>query len=579
MTRHTPRHLALVTFALCILTFLSGLGASARAQAPQPEACLSPAESFVLDKFKVGQKADFTDSTDPNGWKPQNPDEPRVIRAACLKQVLSGSAEGVKFGPEGLILQGAVVDGPLLLSNEKIPYSVSLISCTFNGLVSFINVTIKGNFNISNSVERFSAHCEGKDKSTGSVFKDQFLLINATVEGDIYARNSVFAWKPPCPCEYAHSVCDAADFEEAKVSNDAVFDGARFEGPADFEGGHFSQVLFARHAQFNHLANFVDVRVTDDLVLDGSTFASGADFSRAVVENQFSIAVGKDEQGNDKWGTNFADATDQVSFEDVNVGQLTLSAKTEFGGRPHVGGMTYKRISMNDPHKDAEAVELWFDLLNKTEYRVDCYTALESFMEKQGYSSRANAFYIRQRDREAGEAFRHSRLWGTAVWCWDSFLKYTVGYGRWPWLALIYGIVIIGVGCLVFPEDKMEILKKDEKEPKKDEKRPKYSPFWYSLDLFLPVVDLHASQMWVPVWPDAPRRVRYRDYPKFAALVVISAARNVLKFARVLKNPRPTSREAQAVKDKVRWHYMHVHALLGWILIPIGLAAITGIIK
>jgi hypothetical protein len=575
MTRHTPRHLALVTFALCALTFLSGLGASARAQTPQPEACLSPAESFVLDKFKVGQKADFTDSTDPNGWKPQNPDEPRVIRAACLKQVLSGSAEGVKFGPEGLILQGAVVDGPLLLSNEKIPYSVSLISCTFNCLVSFINVTIKGNFNISNSVERFSAHCEGKDKSKGSVFKDQFLLINATVEGDIYARNSVFEWKPPCPCEYAHSMCDAADFEEAKVSNDAVFDEARFEGPADFEGGHYAQVLFAKGTQFKDLANFVDVRVKDDLDLSDSTFASGADFSRAIIENEFSIA-----------GAKFDEPTDRVVFEDMNVGELTLREKLEFAGKPHISGLTYKRISRDtsfdkpgEPHNDQRVWDAWLGLLEQTEYTLDGYTALESFEKGQGYSGRADACYIAQRDKEAGAVYQRSRLRGAALWCWDFFLKWTVGYGRRPWLALIYGIVIIGVGCLVFPEDKMEILKKDEKEPKKDEKGSKYSPFWYSLDLFLPVVDLHASQMWVPVWPDAPRRVRYRDYPKFAARVVISAARNVLKFARVLKNPRPTSREAQAVKDKVRWHYMHVHALLGWILIPIGLAAVTGIIK
>src|SRR5204863_4603300 len=125
-----------------------------------------------------------------------------------------------------------------------------------------------------------------------SIFEGQFLFINITVEGDIYARNSVFAWKPPgnTACLRAYSACDAADFEEAKVANDAVFDRARFEGPADFEGGHFSQVLFASNAQFNDLANFVDVRVKDDLDISDSAFASGADFSRAVVENQFSIA-------------------------------------------------------------------------------------------------------------------------------------------------------------------------------------------------------------------------------------------------------------------------------------------------
>ena len=161
---------------------------------------------------------------------------------------------------------------------------------------------------------------------------------------------------------------------------------------------------------------------------------------------------------------------------------------------------------------------------------------------------------------------------GAALWCWDLFLKYSVGYGRKPELALIYSLIVIVVGCGAFPRSKMELHKKDEKELK-------YSRFWYSLDLYLPVVDIHASEMWVPVWPNDSRPVRFRDYPKFAALIVWSIVKRGLKFVPILNNLRPTSREVEQVKDKVRWHYMHVHALLGWILIPIGLAAVTGIVK
>lgn len=61
---------------------------------------------------------------------------------------------------------------------------------------------------------------------------------------------------------------------------------------------------------------------------------------------------------------------------------------------------------------------------------------------------------------------------------------------------------------------------------------PKYSAWWYRLDLFMPVVDLQFAQTWIP----DPNR----------------------KFAR---------------------NYARVHKFLGWILIPIGLAAVTGLIK
>ena len=59
-----------------------------------------------------------------------------------------------------------------------------------------------------------------------------------------------------------------------------------------------------------------------------------------------------------------------------------------------------------------------------------------------------------------------------------------------------------------------------------------YSRLWYSLGLFLPFVDLKSDKVWKPNENE--------------------------RFLR---------------------HYMRVHILLGWILIPILLAAISGLIK
>src|SRR3989304_4833784 len=59
-----------------------------------------------------------------------------------------------------------------------------------------------------------------------------------------------------------------------------------------------------------------------------------------------------------------------------------------------------------------------------------------------------------------------------------------------------------------------------------------YNGFWYSLGLFTPFVDLGSVRIW------QPKKERW--------------------FAR---------------------NYMHAHKILGWLLIPIALAAFTGIIK
>jgi hypothetical protein len=59
-----------------------------------------------------------------------------------------------------------------------------------------------------------------------------------------------------------------------------------------------------------------------------------------------------------------------------------------------------------------------------------------------------------------------------------------------------------------------------------------WNRFWYSLGLFLPFVDLQADKVWKP-----------------------KADQTFLR------------------------NYMRVHILLGWILIPLVLAALTGLIK
>jgi hypothetical protein len=63
-------------------------------------------------------------------------------------------------------------------------------------------------------------------------------------------------------------------------------------------------------------------------------------------------------------------------------------------------------------------------------------------------------------------------------------------------------------------------------------REPKYQPFWYSLGLFLPVVDLGQTKAWRP------------------------------DRKRILAS-----------------NYAQVHVLLGWLFIPIALAAVTGLLK
>ena len=82
----------------------------------------------------------------------------------------------------------------------------------------------------------------------------------------------------------------------------------------------------------------------------------------------------------------------------------------------------------------------------------------------------------------------------------------------------------------MLPSEKLR-LREDDGEKKKDDEDG-YNPWWYSIGLFLPIVDLEDAKKWT-------------------------------------------------VKPEHKWrrHYMRVHVILGYLLVPIGLAAWTGLIR
>jgi hypothetical protein len=144
------------------------------------------------------------------------------------------------------------------------------------------------------------------------------------------------------------------------------------------------------------------------------------------------------------------------------------------------------------------------------------------------------------------------------------FFYVTVGYGYKPWLSLIYSVFFIVIGWLLFrwgynrgaiaPYHPLsyEISKSPGgRVPHYD---PPFSPFWYSLDNFLPIVDLRQKGRWMP---DLHSETRVFEHWRFAR------NRNL------------------GEKLKLGWWlriYLWFHILFGWLLSTVFLGAITGII-
>lgn len=150
---------------------------------------------------------------------------------------------------------------------------------------------------------------------------------------------------------------------------------------------------------------------------------------------------------------------------------------------------------------------------------ADVYSKLDEFFARLGHRADANKIFVAGKRRDRAENLRG------IYWFGSWMLDWLVGYGRHPWRAGIPCAFFVVLGCFLFLPSRMEA------QDPEDAQRV-YNPFWYSLGLFLPFVDLQADKIWKP------------------------------------KNDRWFLR-----------HYMRVHILLGWILVPILLAAISGLIK
>jgi hypothetical protein len=323
-----------------------------------------------------------------------------------------------------------------------------------------------------------------------TLFEGSVDFVGANIGGNFQADNADFKNSE-----------QPVTFNSMKVGHSVHVIQTIFEGPVDFISAEIGGNFEAMRAQFksgDKEANFGNMKVKRDGLFSSATFEAPVIFGRAEIGGLF--AANK---------TQFQNKS--TSFEDMKVDVLRFDDAT-FPNSFYLNGLSYHTIS-------APSGTDLLNLIGRSEYSVDVYARLEAFWSGSGHQDWANKTYIAQKRRE-----RRERLDGPR-WFGSLFLDVFVGYGRRPWLALIWSAGFVMLGWFAFRQEQNMVLQK------KEDCSRRYNAIWYSIDVFAPVIDLGAAKTWMP----------NPDY----------------RFA---------------------W-YENVLRILGWILIPIGLAAWTGIIK
>ena len=544
---------------ICLAAFLTAISASEAA--PQTGAGgLNPAEQWIVAQATAGEIADLS--------KKFPKEKDRKLSARFVEGLLMGALPGFKPHRNGVRIIGAIIDEPIDLENAQIRSQVGLDHCQFNKNVTFYRASFAEFVSFENGAFKAEANFQsmkvGGDASfNNAVFDGPVNFVGADISSNFQANGARFQNKE-----------QGANFNSIKVGHTAFFSNVVFDGPVNFIAADIASNFEAFNAQFKNMATFNSMKVGGHALFNNAVFEGLTDFSFANIVGSFaageaqfknmatftSLKVGgntyfqkaifdgpvdfimaefgswygqeakfqnKEQRAifdslKVRGDAYFTDAVFEgpVSFDYADFAWLDLSSsfRPTAAAPFHMQGMSYKYIRAV-PDNEPESHKALLKLADQSVYTADVYSRLEEFFLRQGYRNDADRAFIAGKRRERKENL-HGMYW-LGSWLLDGL----VGYGRRPWQAGIPCAALVALGCILFSPEKME--------PQKPEDAPRvYSRFWYRLGLFLPFVDLQADKVWKP-----------------------KADQTFLR------------------------NYMRVHIMLGWILIPIVLAALTGLIK
>jgi len=409
----------------------------------------------------------------------------------------------------------SIVSGPVQLTDVDVDRSVVLKNWCFLGDVDAERAIFERNLVLDQSVFRGSVDFSWSHVVENLRFRD------------------------------AHFVKDAS-FDRVRIGGALDFRHAVFDGPADFSDTHVGGFLNARDAQVTStgLTDFSGMRIDQSAVICGAFFGGPADFSNSTIggilranviaDKEFKCSAARFTEDaifdamHVRGVANFTGAQfdHSVSFQwaqfvTVNFSNVVWPPCATNGDKKRpimLEGMTYRNIYVGTkddrPGVSCPQPKDDLDLLGQASFSGQSYTTLENVRRSEGDIGAADNVFIhyQRRLRVAGQL----SAWGKLG---NGFLDLLVEYGRQPWRAFVYGLFVIAIGVATFPENRMRST---------SEGAADYSRWWYSVDLFVPGVDLGIAKSWVP------------------------DQRKVL--------------EPSACYALVAW--MHLERLLGWLLIP-----------
>jgi hypothetical protein len=496
-------------------------GAALEAMAQQKfGASLTAAERKLLDAAPLRDVPWFGPNDDPDSaandtahadkWGAE-----RTVRAEFIEWLVGDPQPAQFIHPSGLALAGARIAGSLDLSYATVDKPLTLIRCY-----------------VPDGINLLSAHLRDitvRRSRTGPVFGNL-----AIVNGD-----ASFLMGDSGPVSFMRARIDGTlDFTGARILNageDAVnLVEASVAGDVLFHDGFTTDaIVYARLAKIAHDLSFHDAEFRGDGELDAE---------RAVIDGTFYwVAV----KHTPKTVLDLEDAHAGAIWDDVPSwpapGNLVINGFVygEIAGGPSDGPSRLRWLALQPP-----------------EYHPQPFRQLAKVLSEMGRDDGATR--VRMAKEIAQRRFGHESLLQRA---WSLMLQYTIGFGYQPLRALWWIAGFVGLGTILFGWGyRMRIITPTE-EPAYREfvasgeaplHYPVFNPLVYSLENFLPIVELQQDKYWRP-------NTRHR-VP-----------------GRAKRSGAP--RDPSSVPSRLLRCYLWLHILAGWTITPLLFAGLSGLVR
>ncbi|MEW5929224.1 MAG: pentapeptide repeat-containing protein [Gemmatimonadota bacterium] len=382
----------------------------------------------------------------------------------------------------------------------------------------------------------------------GAQFGKMLNLRNATFRGGMYLYGLRCGLVGTLQGAKFQNAYRRVEFSNASFDYQLDCNHTEFAGPTHFDGCKFGYGTFwqAKFLDSKHLASFRFAQVGNNLHLHDALFAGGLDLEQTKVGGDLDLSRAKVHGHSDfhgtkvrrfRWGEDFP-----FDNSTVDLRQCTFEM---FAG-PETKGVRGR----NANSKAREHARRFLKAQHTDFFSRDPYLQMERFYSRGGDDEEAREIYYIGRchaRQNAGDSA------GNVQWSWargslDWLLKHLTGYGVKTYRVIPILLIFLAIGTVVFWKCEPEASAGDRAvqtrllavAPSKaytastvDDLRPAPKLFrraLFSLDLFIPVI----------------------EFP----------------FTEKLK---PEGFFTQA--------YALVHVVVGWLLIPLVIASITGVLR